>query len=212
MGGVNLRPSAIFIGARTMSSESPIPSTARCLGCGYFLRGLPTPVCPECGRAFDPADASTYDLRPPDWRRRRKIKRIALAVAIGLALALFAPRNLLQGQLTFRCRTCGEAQTTHRWELLPPRWIPFRYPGFDRTTIGPPAPDVVPPCTSHAYRVDIRFQTRVCLSATGMAPLEEGQSVIFNGFVTSPATARGALHHVMHPDNTGIGVGRSLVP
>jgi len=170
------------------------------------------PVCPECGRAFDPCDAATYDLRPPGWRRRVWIRRGLVAVAIGVALALFAPRKLLRGQLTFCCRTCGETHTTHRWELLPPRWIPFRYPGFDRTTLGPPAPDVVPPCTSHAYRVDVRFQTRACLSASGMALLEEGESVTFNGFVTSPATARGALHHLMDPLNSGITVGRSLVP
>jgi len=198
-----------------MSNESAIPAAARCLSCGYLLRGLPTPVCPECGRIFDPSNAATYDVRPPDWRRRRKIKRIAFAVAIGLALALFTPRKLLQGQLTFRCRTCGETQTTYRWELLPPRWVSwigFRYPGKSRTTLSSPAPDVVPPCTSHAYRVDVRFQTRACLSASGMTPLEEGQSAILNGFVTSPATARGALHRLMHPDNTGISVGPSLVP
>ena len=27
----------------------------RCEGCGYFLIGLTTPRCPECGRPFDPA-------------------------------------------------------------------------------------------------------------------------------------------------------------
>jgi hypothetical protein len=45
-----------------------------------------------------------------------------------------------------------------------------------------------------------------------MARLEEGESVMFNGFVTSPATARGALHHLMDPLNSGITVGRSAVP
>lgn len=34
-----------------------------CLGCGYNLRGLETPRCPECGRAFDPADPLTYGPR-----------------------------------------------------------------------------------------------------------------------------------------------------
>ncbi len=28
-----------------------------CDGCGYALRGLPAPRCPECGLAFDPAEA-----------------------------------------------------------------------------------------------------------------------------------------------------------
>jgi hypothetical protein len=51
----------------------------RCWECGYELRGLPTPRCPECGRAFDPNDATTMNMgtevgpvrrwlmRPPGW-------------------------------------------------------------------------------------------------------------------------------------------------
>ena len=41
-----------------------VPEEARCLGCGYWLRGLTTPMCPECGRAFDPGDLSTFDHDP----------------------------------------------------------------------------------------------------------------------------------------------------
>ncbi|HZL33838.1 MAG TPA: hypothetical protein VFC78_00930 [Tepidisphaeraceae bacterium] len=33
-----------------------------CVKCGYDLRGLPEPRCPECGRAFDPAVASSFPL------------------------------------------------------------------------------------------------------------------------------------------------------
>ena len=32
----------------------------RYLDCGYDLHGLPEDRCPECGRAFDPGDSSTY--------------------------------------------------------------------------------------------------------------------------------------------------------
>lgn len=31
-----------------------------CLGCGYNLKGLQEPSCPECGRGFDPADERTW--------------------------------------------------------------------------------------------------------------------------------------------------------
>lgn len=37
-----------------------VPDTARCLHCGYALRGLPEAVCPECGQAFDPERPETY--------------------------------------------------------------------------------------------------------------------------------------------------------
>lgn len=49
-----------------------VPDTARCLHCGYALRGLPEAVCPECGHGFDPERPETFRdpaqtrlLRPP---------------------------------------------------------------------------------------------------------------------------------------------------
>jgi hypothetical protein len=62
------------------------PDTAVCLGCGYLLRGLPKSVCPECGRAFDPADPSTYRDRAavPKWRRWAKPPRRWHLMAIGV--------------------------------------------------------------------------------------------------------------------------------
>ena len=45
---------------------------ARCLGCGYLLRGLSVPRCPECGRPYDPGDARTYrDPHHVAWYGRR---------------------------------------------------------------------------------------------------------------------------------------------
>jgi hypothetical protein len=40
-----------------------------CLGCDYSLEGILAGKCPECGRAFDPADASTS--RPTRSKRLR---------------------------------------------------------------------------------------------------------------------------------------------
>src|SRR5690606_4373400 len=31
-----------------------------CIDCGYRLRGLKRHMCPECGRPFNPRDASTF--------------------------------------------------------------------------------------------------------------------------------------------------------
>lgn len=47
-----------------------VPDNAVCMGCGYALRGLPVPRCPECGRAFDPNDPNSFGPRPvPQWLR-----------------------------------------------------------------------------------------------------------------------------------------------
>lgn len=46
---------------------STLPDTAVCLHCGYSLRGLPENVCPECGKAFDPAEPTTWrDTSQPE--------------------------------------------------------------------------------------------------------------------------------------------------
>ena len=37
----------------------------RCLRCGYIIENLHTDRCPECGKAFDPNDASTYSDKLP---------------------------------------------------------------------------------------------------------------------------------------------------
>lgn len=49
----------------------------RCLTCGYDLRGLPEPRCPECGRTFDTNDPQTYAVEGPDARELVKFARIA---------------------------------------------------------------------------------------------------------------------------------------
>lgn len=47
----------------------PLPENARCMTCGYALKGLPAEVCPECGSQFDSKNPATYYLgnRPPCW-------------------------------------------------------------------------------------------------------------------------------------------------
>jgi rRNA maturation protein Nop10 len=111
-----------------------MPEHARCLGCGYMLRGLPEPVCPECGRSFDPADPTTYDPNPPGSRRRRWVRRGIVAGVIVLLLLGFFPRRLLSGSITFTDIESGDQVVVRRWEPVPPSWIPFRYPGVHWTS------------------------------------------------------------------------------
>ncbi|MHC4698460.1 MAG: hypothetical protein ACYTFA_17140 [Planctomycetota bacterium] len=42
-----------------------VPDAARCKTCGYALRGLCDPRCPECGGPFDPNDSTTYAVGRP---------------------------------------------------------------------------------------------------------------------------------------------------
>lgn len=65
------------------------PATPRyCLGCSHSLEGLTEPVCPECGRRFDPCDARTTGECP--FPRRRSATQLARALVLlgGLALAV----------------------------------------------------------------------------------------------------------------------------
>jgi len=104
---------------------------AVCLDCGYLLRGLPGVICPECGRAFDPNDSSTYGIAGD----RHKWRRIKIAMLSMVLLGLFyvlAPRGILHGNINLTCSTCGLTKNVSRWQLKPPEWIPFRYPGMSR--------------------------------------------------------------------------------
>lgn len=51
---------------RRFAKRELLPRAGRCATCGYPLRGLPGPCCPECGNPFDPARAaelSVFDER-----------------------------------------------------------------------------------------------------------------------------------------------------
>ena len=196
-----------------MSNESAIPSTARCLRCGYLLHGLPSTVCPECGRAFDPADASTYDLRLPDWRRRRKIKRIAFAVIGCIALwVAFGPRALLKGKLEFKCSVCGETTTVYRWEPKPPRWIAPRFPGVNWSHNSAPPAGGPPRCRAHSYSVSVKFDMHNGGWCSGAGTSGARRVLTLNGLLTTVETGPDVLKHLMDPLNNGIQVGPSLVP
>lgn len=58
----------------------------RCLGCGYVLLGLTQPVCPECGRAFDPQSPKTFTWLPMFLRWKYWLPGVLLAFVGGLFL------------------------------------------------------------------------------------------------------------------------------
>jgi len=53
----------------TKTETLPVPQNARCVGCGYSLYQLTIDRCPECGKAFDPADPESIGLGKSWWRR-----------------------------------------------------------------------------------------------------------------------------------------------
>ncbi len=65
-----------------------IPDAAVCIQCGYFLRRLEHPGCPECGQPFDPDDPTTYEVLtlPPWFRWANPPSLIECALAVVTAL------------------------------------------------------------------------------------------------------------------------------
>lgn len=61
-----------------------MPSAILCLSCDYDLAATDSGRCPECGRAFDPANPATFESR-----RRGSQALLGIALAIGLAAAAF---------------------------------------------------------------------------------------------------------------------------
>jgi hypothetical protein len=60
----------------------------RCLTCKYDLSKLTEHRCPECGRAFDPADPKTFHSAGRLSRRVSMLLVILIVVAIVLACVI----------------------------------------------------------------------------------------------------------------------------
>jgi hypothetical protein len=62
------RPSVDNLHRLAVAADSlaeTVPDHALCRGCNYPLKNLPTNICPECGRAFDPRNRATMNLGRP---------------------------------------------------------------------------------------------------------------------------------------------------
>ena len=196
-----------------MPENATISPEARCLGCGYLLRGLPEPVCPECGRRFDPLDASTFDAKPRARRRRSWIKRRSVALAIAWVTFGLFPRRMLKSDMTFTCTRCGALATVKRWEPKPPRWIPVRYPGIHWTSRASPSEGTTAPgCDAHRYDVNVRFDLFIGGWCSGRGLYKRGEVVTFNDRPATLATAARVLKALTDPSNFGIAVGCGQAP
>jgi hypothetical protein len=46
---------------------------------------------------FDTADSKTFDIRSPEWRRRRKIRRVVVLLALVLVAVPFFSEKAAEG-------------------------------------------------------------------------------------------------------------------
>ena len=100
-----------------------------CKSCTYDLAGAPEPRCPECGRAFDPANPRTY-LRTLAWRRRRPW---ILAAAAILVLYAIAPRGYVKGVAVLNSGgTGGVCVCNHPDDITARHAVPKNGPHGDR--------------------------------------------------------------------------------
>ena len=180
---------------------------ARCLTCGYLLRNLPAPTCPECGREFDPSDPESYDPEPRQNKRRKWIRRGVVVAGVVVLLIAFAPRRIMQSSITFTCAQCQEASTVFRFEPRPPDWIGIRYPAMSWRSTEPPPTSSPAVTTTHAHqpgsvavRSDLWFGGR----CTGWG---SGSITRINGIIATPESAPDILKQMLAPTNNGISVG-----
>ena len=162
-----------------------MPNEALCLGCGYLLRGLERPVCPECGREFDPQDICTFDVDPQRLRRRKWIKRTALVLAVVALVYLLYPRGHITYSISFTCQRCGASTIIKRWQPKQPKWIPILYPGW-RWSLGDSTPARTAGCPGHRYNVVVDFKD----NASGGGAFGEEQKAIPKRFMSTTTPPR----------------------
>lgn len=189
-----------------MKAGAPTSPNARCLSCGYLLRGLPQPVCPECARPFDPADPTTFDADPPGRRRRRLVIRGAVLLTVVAVAAAMFPRGILKADVTLTCTRCNRSLCVTRWQLNPPSWVPFAYPGVSSRTdsTAGSAATALTKC-DHQYDYLIRSDLPIGGSVKGWGSVKPRDPTTINGVPLSPDTGSQVLRALLKPGNNGIG-------
>ena len=109
-----------------------MPDTSVCLDCGYSLRGLPSPICPECGRGFDPGNVATYgDPSRPLWLGLSRPPRrwpywLAVWGAMAILFALSSPGMLSPVSLAVALGVLALIATDHVAPLIFLGWMRLR--------------------------------------------------------------------------------------
>ncbi len=85
-----------------MNAQPDSTAPIYCRGCCYRLDHLEVRKCPDCGREFDPDNASTYSLKPVNTDRRARIGRLSyLAATITLICGIYCVIGMALGDLGY---------------------------------------------------------------------------------------------------------------
>ncbi len=184
--------------------EAAFPSdNGFCLFCGYALRGLPSGICPECGRAFDPANPKTFDSSSRQSQRRRWRRVGIVLLFVGLAVYAVCPRSMRTMFVTFGCPNCLETLTVRRTEPQPVSWLPIRLPGWvsRERGEGPRSPELPQACTDHHMGDSLVGLSLGQISMGGSAknPTSRNSGIIINGMAVTPETADDVMKKLMDP-------------
>jgi hypothetical protein len=120
-----------FIGGTVLRRHVVAAVTAdslRCQSCGYLLRGLPEPRCPECGRRTTPQARAAFGLlgAPSSrWRAAKWTAQLAIPLAL-LSAPLAVPTVLLQLPTFLQERLPTATQATLKRLSKDPDLIPVR--------------------------------------------------------------------------------------
>lgn len=101
-------------------AATPPNSAIICIKCGYQLRSLPSNICPECGRSFDPKDPSTFLTEGYRSHFARKVttppgKPLLASTIIAAAMGVIALSAPTGGNLMFFLAAAAFAICTIIW-------------------------------------------------------------------------------------------------
>lgn len=124
---------------------------------------------------------------------------------LGLLVAL-APRGIMKSTVTLTCPDCKAVYRTARYELSPPRWIPFRYPGFLWHT-APSGNEAPPVCKDHRYDVATSVQSRVLLNCTVTGTTDPGDSCYVNEIEAVPGNCGDIIEAITRDNGCSVSCG-----
>lgn len=112
----------------------------------------------------------------------------------------------MKSTVTLTCPDCKAVYRTTRYELKPPGWIPFHYPGFfwrSGTATGEPLAD----CKHHRYDVSTNVQSRVLLGCTVTGTTDPGDTCYVNEIEAVPGNGSKIIDAIVRDNGCSVSCG-----